>query len=65
LELYNLRADIGEQEELSETHPEKTAELLADLTSWKKAVDAPDPVSNPDFEEAVESEAIEAKLQLK
>jgi arylsulfatase A-like enzyme len=39
-ELYDLSADLGEQNDLSKTHPEKTQALAAQLKSWQKEIDA-------------------------
>jgi len=51
LELYNLREDIGEQRNLSEQNPEEVKELLQDLRSWRKEMQAPVPnMLNPDYE---------------
>jgi len=52
VELYNLRNDISEKEDLAEKMPEKTAELKAMLAKWLKQVDAKMPTSGPrnDFE---------------
>lgn len=36
VELYNLKDDIGESKDLSKTHPEKTAELLAKLKAMQE-----------------------------
>ncbi len=36
IELYNIKKDSGEQNDLAATMPEKKAELLALLTKWKK-----------------------------
>ncbi len=47
VELYNLREDIGEQHDLSTSHPEKVAELRARLKTWQQAVDARFPIPNP------------------
>ncbi|MGH7199505.1 MAG: sulfatase-like hydrolase/transferase, partial [Planctomycetaceae bacterium] len=47
LELYNLREDIGETHNLAETMPEKVKELHAQLTAWRKQIDAPMPRANP------------------
>ncbi len=41
--LYNLEDDPGEHNDLSREHPEKTAELRAELTAWQKATSAPIP----------------------
>jgi arylsulfatase A-like enzyme len=40
LELYNLNEDMGEKNNLAEKNPEKTAELLKLLRSWRKEVGA-------------------------
>jgi len=49
-ELYNLRDDIGERDELSDRHPAKKAELLAMLHDWQKSVGAKMPTPNPDHQ---------------
>lgn len=33
-ELFNLDEDIGERNDLSKNHPEKTREMLATLNEW-------------------------------
>ncbi|WP_182868385.1 sulfatase [Rhodopirellula sp. JC639] len=49
-ELYNLRSDLGEQNDLSKSHPEKTAQLLDQLRQWQKDTQAVIPTRlNPDF----------------
>ena len=40
VELYDLSKDIGEQNDLSKTLPEKTAEMLAVLHDWRKEINA-------------------------
>ena len=40
VELYDLSKDIGEQNDLSEKLPEKTAEMLAVLHNWRKEIHA-------------------------
>jgi len=35
IELYNLKKDIGEENDLSKTMPEKAKELMSQLKSWK------------------------------
>jgi arylsulfatase A-like enzyme len=40
VELYNLAEDIGESQDLSESMPEKVAELTQMLHSWHSTVDA-------------------------
>ena len=46
LELYNLKDDIGESNNLAAKMPEKTQELLAKLQSWREAIKAPMPAKN-------------------
>jgi hypothetical protein len=43
LELYNLRDDIGEQNDLSAQNPEKVLELAEKLTTHLKATKADRP----------------------
>ena len=43
VELYNLRDDIGERNELSRKHPEKVKQLLGRLEKYLADVDAPMP----------------------
>ncbi|MHC4584719.1 MAG: sulfatase [Planctomycetota bacterium] len=49
IELYNLKKDIGETNNLAEKMPNKTEELRKRLHSWRKAVDAQMPVTNPKY----------------
>ena len=42
-ELYNLKDDISEQNDLSTTKPEKVNDLLGQMKTWVKEVDAPVP----------------------
>ena len=44
IELYNLADDIGEMTDLSESHPEKRAELLGRLRDWQQSMGAKQPV---------------------
>lgn len=41
--LFNLANDIGESTDLSESHPEKLAELQAEFAAWRAAMDAAEP----------------------
>ena len=51
LELYNLHDDIGEQNDLAETMPDKVQELHALLQNWRASVQAPVPSElNPDYD---------------
>jgi len=49
-ELFNLKADLSEKEDLSETMPEKVRELDAKLTEWLRATGAKLPKPNPDYD---------------
>jgi len=49
-ELYNLKDDISEQNDLSKTNSEKAKEMLVQMNAWVKQVDAPVPtVLNTDY----------------
>ena len=47
-ELYDLRADIGEANDLSDAMPHKARELLTRLRSWRDSVGAQMPTPNPE-----------------
>jgi len=49
VELYNLKEDIGEKNNLAARMPEKADELRKMLNDWKKSVDAQMPKPNPDY----------------
>jgi arylsulfatase A-like enzyme len=50
LELFNVKDDIGEQNELSKKYPDKLKELRNDLMQWRKDFNAPVPTAlNPDY----------------
>jgi len=52
LELYNLKEDIGETENLIETYPEKAKELHEKLNSWREKLEALVPTRlNPEYDE--------------
>ena len=40
VQLFNLKEDIGEQNDLAKKEPKMTAQLLAQLKSWRKDVNA-------------------------
>lgn len=64
LELYDLAKDLSEENDLSESNPEKCAELLKDLQDWQARISAPIPTEkNPEFDANAEAEAIEAILR--
>jgi arylsulfatase A-like enzyme len=46
LELYNLRDDLGEKNNLSSKMPDKTMELHAKLVAWRQELKAPMPTKN-------------------
>ena len=49
VELYHLGEDIGEEHNLVEKHPQKSAELLQLLHGWKKEINAGKIVVNENF----------------
>jgi arylsulfatase A-like enzyme len=49
LELYNLKHDIGEKNDLAAKMPDKLKELHQMLKDWRKSVDAQMPTPNPDY----------------
>ncbi len=49
LELYNLKEDISESNDLSESMKEKTEELHRLLIDWRKKMNAQMPNKNPDY----------------
>ena len=49
VELYNLKEDIGEKNNLADKMPDKAAELHRMLKDWRKKVDAQMPTPNPDI----------------
>lgn len=58
-ELYNLREDPGEMNELSLKNPDKFRELKKTLLDWQNGIMAPIPSEkNPDFNEEKERAAI-------
>lgn len=49
LELYNIKEDIGEKEDLSAAEPQRTGELAQLLKEWRESIGANMPVPNPDY----------------
>ena len=49
LELYNLKTDIGEHNNLAKKYPKQAKEMHARLAKWRKEVDAKMPERNPKF----------------
>ncbi len=53
IELYNLKKDIGEKNNLAKRMPEKAEQLRKRLDAWRKAVDAQMPTPNPKYSSKV------------
>jgi arylsulfatase A-like enzyme len=49
IELYNLQTDIGEENNLSATFPERAKQFYQLLHNWRQNVGAEMPVKNPDY----------------
>jgi len=49
-ELYNLREDIGETNNLAAEEEDKAAELLLELQQWRRRVGAQMPTPNPNYD---------------
>jgi arylsulfatase A len=49
VELYNLKDDLSEANDLAGKLPEKSAEILDRLHRWRQEIDAAMPNPNPDF----------------
>lgn len=52
LELYNLRNDVGETNNLAGKMPDKAKELQEKLVAWRKELKAPMPTQNKDIDKA-------------
>ena len=50
LELFNLREDIGERNDLAAKEPARVRAMRAELDEWRKAVNAQTNTPNPQFE---------------
>jgi arylsulfatase A-like enzyme len=50
VELFNLKSDPQEKNDLAKEHPERAAELLGKLTAWRKSVGAQMPTPNPNYD---------------
>jgi arylsulfatase A-like enzyme len=48
-ELYNLKKDIGETNNLIKKEPKQAKELAEKLNNWRKSVKAKMPKANPSF----------------
>ena len=50
IELYNLKNDVGETNNLFDSEKEITKELLSDLMDWQQQINAPIPeMANPEY----------------
>jgi len=54
VQLFNLRNDVGEQNDLSKTEPERVSKLRSMLHSWRKDVAARMMPPNPGYDRATE-----------
>jgi len=63
LELYNLKDDIGEANNLAKTMPDKTRELHNRLLAWRKEINAPMPT--PNTPRAATNDGAKAKAKAK
>jgi arylsulfatase A-like enzyme len=52
VELYDLKVDLAETTDLSQSMPDRAAELRAQLHAWRKSIGARLPTANPDYREA-------------
>lgn len=57
MELYNLKDDISERNNLSSKMPQKAAKLQKMLQDWRYSVDARMPALNPDYNPRKEAKA--------
>jgi len=53
-ELYNLKEDIGEENNLVNVYPQTVKELENELSNWLSDIGAQMPVLNPYYEAALE-----------
>lgn len=49
-ELYHVRNDIGEQNDVSDQYPDRIQEMTARMDAWLVSVDAEGPETNPGFD---------------
>jgi len=50
VEIFNLRADLGETRNLAATDPQRAAQLRDQLHAWMKSIPAEIPAANPHFD---------------
>jgi arylsulfatase A-like enzyme len=67
IELYNLKDDLGEKNNLAGTMPEKAQELHRLIKEWRKSIDAPVTTEkNPDYDPAARTaETKKSKTRLR
>jgi arylsulfatase A-like enzyme len=58
-ELYNLASDSGEQHDVSDREPARTAELRSRLDDWLRQVNARMPEPDPEYDPAKEKERLQ------
>lgn len=64
LELYNLKNDIGETQNLAKSNAEKAKELLTQLEAWRATIGATVPTTpNPEFDATAEAKARQGKVK--
>jgi arylsulfatase A-like enzyme len=65
VELYNLKEDLSEKNNLAATMPEKAAELRKILAQWRQSVGAQMPAPNPDHDPSKDAPKRAPKKQAK
>lgn len=63
--LYNLREDVGEQNDLADEHPERVAQMDALIETFLVDTNAVQPIPNPRFDPAKFDLSLEGKAKLK
>lgn len=61
LELYNLKSDLGQRNDLAKSQPEKVTELYEKLGAWRESVGAPMPTKRDKVAAAGDDDAGKAK----
>jgi arylsulfatase A len=56
IELYDLRADVGEQKDLAAAQPARANDLRNRLHPWRESVGAQMPTKNPDYDPTAETD---------
>lgn len=65
LELYNLRDDIGQTNNLAQKLPDKAKELHGQLAAWRQAINAPMPTKNTEQGQPAKAKKGKKKQQKK